>query len=400
MHKGPLVVQTFSEYPTFQQQQPHGRSHQITRLVQVFYLMVVEVCNSVFDIALIYEPLITRYGSPVPMAPTFLPADALTTAMISTPVQLFMAWRIKKITNSIALCAVIVFSALCALVGGTWLSISSVTANPFTQSPKNGVIEAPVILWLASSGVTDLLITFIVVVSLLRKQRGKHTDLDPYVNRVIRLSIQAGVLTSLAVLADMVVFLSIQGGAPYFFIWDLILSKLYTNSLLTSLNSRPTSTKFGAPKIQNALFRNESESHELTTFTTVTTAPTFDGADNSLRTIMTPKEIQKPRDPSPYSTMQTRPQKFYPSAPDTVSQPQKLGYAVASPNQSLVSEGNNNVRSTRHIGHAPRVHSLSATPLQATPHDGSNPPRVQDPSIHYGSLADPEYRQRREPAYF
>ncbi|KAE9395186.1 hypothetical protein BT96DRAFT_159463 [Gymnopus androsaceus JB14] len=205
----------------------------------VSYLTLAELVNTICDIAIVYEPLILRYGSPVPFTPKFLPADAVITALISTPVQLFMAWRIKKITKSTLLCALTTFASLCSLAGGVWLSISSITDSPFNQSQSSqGPDRTPVIIWLAFSGATDLLIIFIVAGSLMKKRKRYHDAsndpaLDSTFNRVIMRNIQTGSVTAFAVLTELVVFLTING-VPYFFIWDLILSKLYTNSLLTS----------------------------------------------------------------------------------------------------------------------------------------------------------------------
>ncbi|KIK50281.1 hypothetical protein GYMLUDRAFT_253110 [Collybiopsis luxurians FD-317 M1] len=328
----------------------------------VFYLMLAEVCNSIFDIALVYEPLITHYGSPIPSAPKFLPADAMTTALISTPVQLFMAWRIKKITKSSFLSIVITIAALSSLVGGAWLSISSITDNPFSRGPKS-LVEPPVILWLASSGATDVLITLTIVISLLRKRKTQNVAMDPYVNRVIRLSVQAGVLTVLAVLLDMIVFLTTKG-APYFFIWDLNISKLYTNSLLASLNSRPAQS---TQVVQNALFENHSESTELKTFTTITTSSMLDSSINSPRAIKGPENMQKRKYSDPHSAfMQHGPRSFHTNVDkDLTSESIRLGLDFPAPRDrasdvsSRIGEDSDNGQFYHHIDKA-RVRSESS----------------------------------------
>ncbi|KAF9064988.1 hypothetical protein BDP27DRAFT_1332745 [Rhodocollybia butyracea] len=234
----------------------------------ISYLMVAELANTAFDIDIVYESLITHYGSLVPITPQFLPADALTTALISTPVQLFMAWRIKKITKSTVLCAIVTFAALCSLGGGVWLSISSINNSPFKHgpSPVPSALEiAPVAIWLTSSGVTDLLITVIIAASMFRKRRQHRSTYDPYINRVIRLSIQAGAVTALAVFLNLTIFLSLPGSS-IFFIWDLTISKLYTNSLLTSLNCRPVKgSKEANDSVRNAIFPHRDDTTFIVT---------------------------------------------------------------------------------------------------------------------------------------
>ncbi|EEB92069.1 hypothetical protein MPER_09475, partial [Moniliophthora perniciosa FA553] len=66
-----------------------------------------------------------------------------------------------------------------------------------------------------------------------------------------------GTITALATCADVIVFLTVtfQAG-PYFFIWDFTISKLYSNSLLASLNARPTQSTQADTKA--ALFLDDS----------------------------------------------------------------------------------------------------------------------------------------------
>jgi len=93
-----------------------------------------------------------------------------------------------------------------------------------------------VITWLAASAATDIIITASLVHSLLRKRTG-YAASDDIINRIIRLSVQTGLITAVSATMDMALFLLLKG-KTWNFIWDLALSKLYSNTLLSTLNAR------------------------------------------------------------------------------------------------------------------------------------------------------------------
>ncbi|KIJ24702.1 hypothetical protein M422DRAFT_274451, partial [Sphaerobolus stellatus SS14] len=60
---------------------------------------------------------------------------------------------------------------------------------------------------------------------------------DDVVNKIIVLTIQSGAITALFALLDFVLFLAIPSSTANFLV-DFPLSKLYSNSLLSTLNAR------------------------------------------------------------------------------------------------------------------------------------------------------------------
>ncbi|ESK89765.1 hypothetical protein Moror_16827 [Moniliophthora roreri MCA 2997] len=239
---GILIVQTYIYFSRY------GKDS-IWFKILVAYLMVAEFANTMFDIALIWQPLITLGGA-MHGPPTFLPADAITTTLISTPVQIFLAWRLYVITKSKILPIIGCCLSVCSLAGGMFLC--SVVLSRRDMFNRSGPGPAAAITWLVASSVTDVVITGGLVWALNSRRGGMKTPFDSYVTRVIRMSVQTGALTALAVCSDAVIFIAVQGG-NYFFAWDLILSKLYTNSLLASLNARPSSSEESETR-QPALF--------------------------------------------------------------------------------------------------------------------------------------------------
>nr|GAT48368.1 predicted protein [Mycena chlorophos] len=223
----------------------------------VGYLVVVETANLVCDIGLIYEPLILRYAQPQALitSPILLRADGILTVLVSTPAQLFVAWRLHVITHSYTVSLAIGFLAIVSFGGG--LSVSAiVTMHPDFQSFPT--FKPEVFTWFISSAACDVLLTSALVVSLW-KRKSKVAATDSYVNKIIRLTVHTGMITAAAALADMLLYAFIPN-TTYNFIIDFALAKLYTNSLLSTLNARPWRQDHSGFYAPNVLFEPTSQS--------------------------------------------------------------------------------------------------------------------------------------------
>ncbi|CAK5271658.1 unnamed protein product [Mycena citricolor] len=218
----------------------------------VYYLVVMEVINTMCDIGLIYEPLISLHDNPqvTVRSPKLLAADPVVTAspetfplprmlrgrqtLISTPTQLFMAWRIKLITKSKALGACVAFLAFLSLTGGVSSSIGVAQSPDFSDFQHH---QVPLTLWLTSTAFADLFITTFLVNFLWKHQTGFHTRTDSVADKIISFTVQTGLLTSFAAIADVTLFLIVPH-TTLMFIWDFSLSKMYSICLLAALNAR------------------------------------------------------------------------------------------------------------------------------------------------------------------
>ncbi|KAN0074489.1 hypothetical protein V8E55_011901, partial [Tylopilus felleus] len=219
----------------------------------VFYLLFCETLNTAFDAGVVYEPLIIRYGmhfSSV-ISTSERSQIPLKTVIISLPVQLFIAWRVKVMTKSSILPAIIAFFAIASFIGGIATSVGVVLINfEYSRFAQN---EGAVITWLAASATADIIITASLVHSLLRKRTG-FAPTDDVINRIIRLTVQTGLITAVAATMDIALFL-LYKVSQVNFIWDLMLSKLYSNTILSSLNAR-SGWKATSTVENNVLFGN------------------------------------------------------------------------------------------------------------------------------------------------
>jgi hypothetical protein len=111
--------------------------------------------------------------------------------LISTPVQLFIAWRIRVVTRSyvlpgfIALLAIISFGALSLYLYNLYSLLTrddcpggglatSLIVSLFPASEKITKFRTEIIIWLVSSTVCDVVLTVSLVASLVRPDSGVH----------------------------------------------------------------------------------------------------------------------------------------------------------------------------------------------------------------------------------
>ncbi|KAF7325183.1 hypothetical protein MKEN_00562400 [Mycena kentingensis (nom. inval.)] len=222
---GVMSVQMFVYYQTYKRDIPWIRYF-------VLYLFPAESAGLFFQLGIVYEPLILRYGQPRALifSPLLLPGDAISIVLVSTPIQIFTAWRIRVITGSRILLAFLSLFAVVSFAGGLGVTVFAATRNQYRQFQSfSGVVA----MWLASSAVCDILIAGILTYSLTRRKTG-FTAVDGQINRIIRLTVQTGAITALA---DLVLFLSFPTTTLQF-IPDFPLSKFYSICLVSTLNAR------------------------------------------------------------------------------------------------------------------------------------------------------------------
>ncbi|KAL4253198.1 DUF6534 domain-containing protein [Pleurotus pulmonarius] len=252
---GVLVVQTFNYFQTYKM-----TDKALIRYL-VIYLLVLETFNTGCVMEMMYDILVkplarTKPPSGPPKPPMLLSADAVVTVFISTPVQLFMARRICVLSESIIVPVVIALLSFVSLGGGTALSVLVTVIPDFSRFNE---FYPAVSTWLGASALADLLITGCLLFTLQRKRTGMQAT-DGIINKIMLLTIQTGLITTVFAIADLVLALSVQGKG-FNFIPDFALSKLYTNMLLASLNAR---TDYGAilSNPDNLLFRSTPNSNK------------------------------------------------------------------------------------------------------------------------------------------
>ncbi|KAJ7454964.1 hypothetical protein B0H11DRAFT_2287797 [Mycena galericulata] len=158
--------------------------------------------------------------------------DPAMTGIIGAMVQLFYAWRIHTLTAKVWIVCLIAICALTNAFGG----LASAAAIAFVpQFSHFQEFQVPVICWLLSAAVGDVIITT-TLVSFFRSHRSGCSATDTRVDQIIRLTIQTGMITSVCSVIDLGLFLGDSSGMHLLF--NLPLAKLYSNSLVATLNAR------------------------------------------------------------------------------------------------------------------------------------------------------------------
>ncbi|KAJ7176114.1 hypothetical protein C8R43DRAFT_975024 [Mycena crocata] len=199
----------------------------------VWVIFFIEVANSAFDISYMYEPLILHYGAFPDNLPTVFMTQPLCIILVGLPIQMFFIWRIRKLTGSNILPAIIMLFALAAAGGGLATSLRVPGTKHFSKIPN---LFRSAEVWLISEAITDLLIAASLSIALQRSKTGFALT-DTVVDKIIRMTVQTGMITALFSILDMVSFLTITD-ATLNFMWNIPISKLYSNALLSTLNAR------------------------------------------------------------------------------------------------------------------------------------------------------------------
>ncbi|THU80157.1 hypothetical protein K435DRAFT_810098 [Dendrothele bispora CBS 962.96] len=200
----------------------------------VIVLLVLETINTGMDFAKVYEGLFKN---------SVIAAVRLFCS-ISTPVQIYYAWRIRILTESnvlagfiVALALITFASSICATVFGGF--------HPVRDSFDKSVYSS-LVTWMATTAATH--------------KKHMMAVMKSVVDKIIILTIQTGVLTSVNAVASIVIFTS-TNETQIAFIWNSSISKLYTNSLVSMLNAREEWNKTlngqnDAESVSNILFAN------------------------------------------------------------------------------------------------------------------------------------------------
>ncbi|KZT23453.1 hypothetical protein NEOLEDRAFT_1180103 [Neolentinus lepideus HHB14362 ss-1] len=224
---GIMITQTFLYYNTF-------KKDRLWMKIFVMVLFIADTLNSVFDCVWIYQSLIVNFGNAPYLAAAdwIFGTDPAMTGIISTMVQLFFAWRVRVLTARLPLALVIAFMSIVAGLSGLGTSIAVGIIPQFVHFQKFQVI---VIMWLLTTCICDIAITAALTWHLRRHKTGFPAT-DDVVNKIIRLTVQTGMITAIVAVIDLGMFLGTSTGLHLSF--NFPLSKLYTNSLMSTLNSR------------------------------------------------------------------------------------------------------------------------------------------------------------------
>ncbi|KAJ6461001.1 hypothetical protein C8R45DRAFT_537114 [Mycena sanguinolenta] len=228
---GVTTTQTYIYY--------HRCSYDSTKLKAL--VAFIWVCESGHVICIghaLYVYTILNYGQPERLAyalPKTILISLFLTAIVSAFVQGFFVFRTYIITKNRYICFIILGLMFLRLLSASALSFLGMEMTLLVQFEKRwGWLG---LVGLAVSATIDSIIAVILVVSLRNHSRGVHKRTTALVDKLIAWTIETAAITSVSSIITFLCFVTMTHN----FIWlgvQVVSARLFSNSLLTSLNSR------------------------------------------------------------------------------------------------------------------------------------------------------------------
>ncbi|KAI5992636.1 hypothetical protein EDC04DRAFT_1294747 [Pisolithus marmoratus] len=218
-------------------------------LIVILYL--VETLNSAISIYYVYDVLITHYGDEASllMSSWVFTADAALTGVIGGAVQHFFAWRVYVLTKNVFAVAAIILCSLASVAGCLAATISFATNANLSVVLR---FESELMAWLVGSVLADSVIA-VSLVWYLERRKHLYPVLTSTINRILRMTVQTGVLTTIVAIIDLTCYLTISSN--FYLIFSMTLSKLYTNYSEASHNR--------SNHLESVLFQPQSTQPEV-----------------------------------------------------------------------------------------------------------------------------------------
>ncbi|KAH0582003.1 hypothetical protein H2248_011661 [Termitomyces sp. 'cryptogamus'] len=202
----------------------------------VYLLFVGDTVHTLFTLLYVYDTLIYHFGDVnyLKTADWVFATSPALTGILGGLVQAFFAWRVKILTASkIITISILLCAASSFLMGiATAVVVGIVPQFDEFRTPK---LQVTVILWLGCSSLANILITG-TLVFYLKNHRTGFVRTNTYIDHLIRLTVQTGLITAIWAFVSLMLFLLSPTGL--YLLFNTPLSKLYTNSLMSSLNAR------------------------------------------------------------------------------------------------------------------------------------------------------------------
>ncbi|KAI0727546.1 hypothetical protein C8Q72DRAFT_839787 [Fomitopsis betulina] len=165
----------------------------------------------------------------------------LMPAFTAATVQVFLVWRITVIAQRRLFAAIVlpvVVTAFCSgIVSAVGLQVFQISEDWVTSENADITWDIATSVWLWSSFVSDILIIAFMMYLLHYCKTLKTNRTNPMLNRIMKLIIETGCLTAITVVIVAACWYSLPSSYAAFAPL-LVLSKMYANTMLVTLNNR------------------------------------------------------------------------------------------------------------------------------------------------------------------
>ncbi|KAI0066614.1 hypothetical protein BV25DRAFT_1409151 [Artomyces pyxidatus] len=206
----------------------------------VYGILCLDIVQTVFGTHLAWWYMISSWNNPIALES--LPWSDVTIpimcGLVAGIVQIFYAWQIWVLTKTILMHG---FAALIVVVALAQSLTAVITPSLLRRDPdaQNYLHLFPGFeFWLAGSFVADILICSCMLWILYHAKTGTMwTHSESLISKLILNTIRTGTVTVVCAAIDLALFVALSDG-NYHLAPAYILGKLYSNSLMATLNGR------------------------------------------------------------------------------------------------------------------------------------------------------------------
>ncbi|KAF7358028.1 Glycoside hydrolase [Mycena venus] len=227
---GVLTVQVYIYFTQFPRD-PNGFKSMVAMVWLLDLGHTIAICHCIYTIT------VTNYGQPVVLAlpPKSLDISIFLSGLIGPLEQGWFTYRLYKFTRTFPLPILCITLSLLRLGGSTGLFVVSL-AGPTIQNyltRLKWLIEAVVIV----GALVDVILAVALCYHLSFWRKGGFQRTNKLVNQLMTWTIETGAITSVGAVTVLVTFLAMENNLVYGGVFFL-MAKLFSNSLLFSLNAR------------------------------------------------------------------------------------------------------------------------------------------------------------------
>ncbi|KAF8273646.1 hypothetical protein EI94DRAFT_1795052 [Lactarius quietus] len=225
-----------------------------------FLVFLLETIQTALTGADVYYWFVAGFGNVERLGNShFSPIDVpIISSAISLSVQGYFCYRIWVLNErSSWICWIIAVAAVTQSVAATWSSIKCLKAEAYI------IVKTTLYLWSISSAFADILIA-VAMTLLLRRGSSNYSSF--VLVRVVRLTIETNALTAALAITSLVLYVAFP--KELYFVYTVeVIGKVYSNTLLVSLNNRIYLRDHQSSEHGNGVPRSVPDRAHLTTAT-------------------------------------------------------------------------------------------------------------------------------------
>lgn len=219
----------------------------------VYLVWLLELGHVICTLDYFWVVSIVQYGHPemiLGKAPPSMPALFILTGCVATSVQMFFADRVRRVSGKffwVLICwglSILRF----ALSVTICVVLTRVSLAEFAANWKWLVTSS----WVSGAAV-DTLITVLLFYDLFKKRKLAFRKTAKLIDRLILTTIETGLLTSVLTLVSGLSFEVVSGTFAWFALY-LCIARVFSNSLLATLNARMTIRQMSVSNVHSVDF--------------------------------------------------------------------------------------------------------------------------------------------------